>query len=240
MGEAWACCCLSLRSSRLALVICASMLVARAGAATAPSCDGPIVMGWEWRNQQRVYQHYLFHLPGVSADSGAHGDNCSEPVAPPVLKMKISLALSMDEFTPSVQESVLGAISAAAGVDPTKVRILSVEAVARRRRLLAGGIALEISIDAPPGGSILDEMTVENLNRELGERGLPPATILEPPIIVYAPIEQMKTSSSSSTTPSPTTTSTTPAPTTSSTTPSPTTSSTTQAPTTSSTTPSSP
>ena len=48
--------------------------------------------------------------------------------------------------------------------------------------------AVEVSSDA---------MTVENRNRELGELGLPAATILEPPIIVYAPIEQMKTSSSS-------------------------------------------
>ena len=51
---------------------------------------------------------------------GYQGDDCSEPSAPPVLKITISLALSMDGFTPSVQESVLGAISAAAGVDPTK------------------------------------------------------------------------------------------------------------------------
>ena len=51
---------------------------------------------------------------------GCHGDDCSEPSGPPVLKITISLALSMDGFTPSVQLSVLGAISAAAGVDPTK------------------------------------------------------------------------------------------------------------------------
>ena len=60
--------------------------------------------------------------------------------------------------------------------------------------------------------AIVDAMTVENLNRELDERGLPPATILEPPIIVYEPIEQTMT-----TTPSPTTSSTTPSPTSSST-----------------------
>ena len=52
---------------------------------------------------------------------GYQGDDCSEPSAPPVLKITISLALSMDGFTPSVQLSVLGATSAAAGVDPTKV-----------------------------------------------------------------------------------------------------------------------
>jgi len=51
---------------------------------------------------------------------GCQGDDCSEPSAPPVLKITISLALSMDGFTPSVQLSVLGATSAAAGVDPTK------------------------------------------------------------------------------------------------------------------------
>ena len=52
---------------------------------------------------------------------GWHGDDCSELSAPPpVLKMKIGLVPTMDEFTPSVQEGALGAISAAAGVDPTK------------------------------------------------------------------------------------------------------------------------
>ena len=118
----------------------------------------------------------------------------------PVLKMKIGLPLGMADFTDAVQDNVRGAIAAAAGVDPSMVRILSVVEGRARRRLLAGSIALEIAIDVPPdspggtrwpritvGGqeSIIGTLTADNLNRKLAARDLPQAQILEPPIIVY-------------------------------------------------------
>ena len=154
-------------------------------------------------------------------DDGYSGTDCSVVVvlsstpAPsdtaPVIKMRIGLPLSMADFTISVQASVREAISAAAGVDASRVRILSISEDARRR--LLAGLQLDIAIYLPPGSSSsLASMTAHNLNEELVARNLPAATILEPPIIVYEPIEQPMT-----TTPSPTTSSTTPSPTSSST-----------------------
>jgi hypothetical protein len=118
----------------------------------------------------------------------------------PVLKMKIGLPLGMADFTDAVQDNVRRAIAAAAGVDPSMVRILSVVEGRARRRLLASSIELEIAIDLPPdspggtrwpritvGGqeSIVGAMTADNLNRKLAAQDLPQAQILEPPIIVY-------------------------------------------------------
>jgi hypothetical protein len=134
-----------------------------------------------------------------SGSDSSDGDSGSGSVgsALPVMKMKVGLPLSKAEFTPVVQALVREAIAAVVGLDARRVRILSV-VEASRRRLLAYSLALEIAIEMPPGESRLDTiianstMTANNLNRELGARNLPQATILEPPIIVYQPIVPME------------------------------------------------
>jgi hypothetical protein len=96
----------------------------------------------------------------------------------PVLKMMIILPLSMADFTEAVQDGVCGAVSAAAGMDPSNVRILSVMEVA------AGSVVLEIAIEMSSGQlnrGAMTFQTTDNLNRELAARSLPQAKILEPP-----------------------------------------------------------
>jgi len=93
----------------------------------------------------------------------------------------------MAQFTDEVALGVRKAISSAAGVQTDHVRILSV-GEATRRRLLQSSIALDIAIDLPAGETDIGSITPSNLNQELTARGLPEATILEPPILVYLPI----------------------------------------------------
>jgi hypothetical protein len=69
----------------------------------------------------------------------------------PVLKMKISLPLSMADFTDAVQDKVRSAIAAAAGVDSSRVRILSfVEAQALRRLLHYQTLQVVMGADGVP------------------------------------------------------------------------------------------
>jgi hypothetical protein len=103
----------------------------------------------------------------------------------------------MAEFTADVQQSLLGAIAATAGVQVSSVRIVSVvQGAGRRRRLLAQGpgIAIEIAIEVPSTGGnhntppLTARITTDKLNQELQDRNLPQATMLKPPVMVYLPV----------------------------------------------------
>ena len=102
----------------------------------------------------------------------------------------------MAEFTAVVQQSLLGAIAATAGVQVSSVRIVSVvQGAGRRRRLLAQGpgIAIEIAIEVPSSDGnhntppLAARITTDKLNQELRDRNLPQATMLKPPVMVYLP-----------------------------------------------------
>ena len=104
--------------------------------------------------------------------------------------MKLGLAMSMAQFTDEVALGVREAISSAAGVETDHVRILSVVEATRRRLLqssIASSIALDIAIDLPAGATDIGTITPSSLNQELMARGLPEATMLEPPILVHEP-----------------------------------------------------
>ena len=104
---------------------------------------------------------------------------CTTAASGEVLKIKISLGISMTEFD-AVEVAVRHAFAAAARVDASRVQIVSVvERGDGKRRLLNRGIALQVAIDFPPGQARV--ITIDDVNQELGRRNLPQGTLLETP-----------------------------------------------------------
>ena len=111
---------------------------------------------------------------------------CTTALSGEVLKIKISLPLSMIEYQSGGMEiNVRNSVAAAAGVDASRVQIVSIVEVVDggggTRRLLSASIALQIAIDMPPGQTGPDVLAIDHINQELGRRGLPQATFVETP-----------------------------------------------------------
>ena len=102
------------------------------------------------------------------------------------ITMSLGLPMSLEEFNEDAQTNFLQGIAAAAGVVPSKVEITGIEAVRRRRSLLAGSIKVGVAVtaeNAEAAASVAGKLTAENINSELVQLGLPEAQVIESPTI---------------------------------------------------------
>ena len=108
--------------------------------------------------------------------------------------MSVLLPLTLSNFDDSTQAKFKAAIAAAAGVLSVDVIIDNIESIstarrgqnisAGRRRLLADGIRIDMSIraaDKTAAEAMVTKLTITAINAKLAEFGLPAATILEVP-----------------------------------------------------------
>ena len=102
-----------------------------------------------------------------------------------VVKMSLSLPLTTDEFDDEKQAKFTAAIAKATGASPADVSIDQVEAISSaRRRLLASGVRIDVSIKAKDQASadvMVAGLTVDDINAELSKAGLPRAEVLGKP-----------------------------------------------------------
>lgn len=107
--------------------------------------------------------------------------------AGPVMKLTLGLPITVSEFDEGMQVGLREAIAASAGLDVSKVEILGVsEAAGAAARRLLTGIAIDLAIHLPSADtSATRMMTIHTLNQQLQRRGLPQATFINPPVIVY-------------------------------------------------------
>jgi len=104
-----------------------------------------------------------------------------------VVKMAVSLPMSVDDFDQSKQDKFVASIARAADVATADVNIDKIEAITvARRRLLAESIRVETSIkaaDQSAAAAMADKLTASTINTELAKEGLPDATIIAAPTV---------------------------------------------------------
>jgi len=123
-------------------------------------------------------------LPGTSpfivppaTSSGTH-----------VVKMAVSLPMTINEFTLDKQTKFMASIAAAAGVSSDDVAIDDITSIpTSSRRLLEASIRVDTSVKAKDKSSadaLGAKLTTNSINSELAKLGLPPATMLVAPATV--------------------------------------------------------
>ena len=96
--------------------------------------------------------------------------------------LSLSLPMSQAEFDPAKQGIFLSSLAAAAQVAAALVRIVSIEETARR----APGIKIDVEVKAPTSdnaAALAGRLTLDNINTQLSNAGLPAAILLEPPTV---------------------------------------------------------
>ena len=104
----------------------------------------------------------------------------------------ISIPVSIEAFTPVVQQGLKEVFAIAAGLtreDSYRVELI-IRSAAQRRRLLTGNESVVDGVINMPNASSASagasQFTNTTLNSGLADLGLPPATILAPPVVVTA------------------------------------------------------
>ena len=104
----------------------------------------------------------------------------------PELSVRISLEMTMrkSEFSEAKKEMLKQGIADAAGVQVSRVRIVSVEADGGLRRQLQDAIMLEIEIfaaDSQAAAALAQTLTADTINAETSKMGLPPVKMVRQP-----------------------------------------------------------
>ena len=118
-----------------------------------------------------------------SSDGDCFFDGCTCQ-APEKVTMVVSLPMTRAEFDDEKQQSFKEALAKAAGegVRADHVLIDTIEEITAARRLLAQGIRVAASVNAPDkdaAAAIAASLTEAGINTELEKAGLPPAILLE-------------------------------------------------------------
>ena len=107
-------------------------------------------------------------------------------VVAPVVAMSLGMPYTVAEFDSALQLQTREAIAATASVDVSLVEITSVTAVTTSRRLLSGGITVNVEIDVPATSdayTLTSAITVEALNQQLTIKGVQSAQMLVAPAL---------------------------------------------------------
>jgi hypothetical protein len=109
------------------------------------------------------------------------------------MELTLGLPLTVETFTPALQQDFREAIAATVDVDVSRVLITSIseKEASRRllfflRRLLSDGIVVEFQVllDRTTNVTALEPPTVEEINQEIEIRDLTPVEVLVAPVIV--------------------------------------------------------
>ena len=126
-----------------------------------------------------ITDSYTYTTPMTSTDSVLKSH---------LVKMALSMPISLDEFATSTQTKFKAAIDKAASELTVQVAIVDVQTinvpVDGQRRLLAASIRIDVSIRAADkfaADAMIAMLTIWNINAELLAAGLPEATMLEGP-----------------------------------------------------------
>jgi len=118
-----------------------------------------------------------------------------------VVKMVVGLKMSILEFDSTKQLIFRQSTANAAAVAVGKVRITNVKVqTTGRRHLLADGIRIDVEIavkDANAAASVLNQLSVENINIQLSKSGLPEAEVLSASVVSSAPASPAESESRS-------------------------------------------
>jgi Tyrosine-protein kinase ephrin type A/B receptor-like len=118
---------------------------------------------------------------------------CGPNAVTVTMELTLGLPLTVETFTPALQEDFREAIAATVDVDVSRVLITSIseKEASRRllfflRRLLSDGIVVEFQIllDRTTNVTALEPPTVEEINQEIEIRDLTPVEVLVAPVIV--------------------------------------------------------
>ena len=138
----------------------------------------------------------LYKVPnGTSFDCSEcePGYLCSATAVTVTMEVTLGLPITVEAFTPEVQEDFREAIAATVEVDVSRVLITSIseKETSRRllfflRRLLSEGIVVEFQIllDSTTNVTAVEPPTVEEINQEIEIRDLPTVEVLEAPVVV--------------------------------------------------------
>jgi len=115
--------------------------------------------------------------------------------------MVVGLKMSILEFDSTKQLIFRQSTANAAAVAVGKVRITNVKVqTTGRRHLLADGIRIDVEIavkDANAAASVLNQLSVENINIQLSKSGLPEAEVLSASVVSSAPASPAESESRS-------------------------------------------
>ena len=118
---------------------------------------------------------------------------CSATAVTVTMEVTLGLPITVEAFTPEVQEDFREAIAATVEVDVSQVVITSIteKQPTRRlfswlRRLLESGIVVEFEIllDSTTNVTAVEPPTVEEITQEIEIRDLPTVEVLEAPVVV--------------------------------------------------------
>lgn len=105
------------------------------------------------------------------------------------VKVAISLPMSKADFTPAKKTDFRTAIAAAADASPADVKIDKIGTIEGDRR--SGGIRVDTSVkakDADSAKNMAKQLTIEAINEELTNRGLPEGKMLQEAVAVAKPV----------------------------------------------------
>jgi hypothetical protein len=115
-----------------------------------------------------------------------------------IVKMAVKLPVTKEQFNTGKQANFKQSIASAARVSTADVTIDKIENMRRfGRRLLAGSIRVDTSIvaaDQTSAKSMANTLTVDKINSELRNNGLPQAEILDPPQVKQIVKDDLKDS----------------------------------------------
>lgn len=105
-----------------------------------------------------------------------------------IVAMSVSMPLMLHDFKEEQQSLFRTGVANVATVDVSSVYIASIEPITTQRRsLMAGSIKISVEIrcdDLATSTSMSEGITVENLNAEFHQLGLPSVQILESPVVL--------------------------------------------------------
>jgi hypothetical protein len=128
---------------------------------------------------------------GFTCSSCEPGFKCEKDSSSAVLEVTLVINVAVSDFTPVLQQAFKESVAHTSGVDPERVRIISVTEFVRRlllRRLLSGSINVEFEITYPNINNVsaITVPTLEQFKADAEERALPPVEQLaESQIIIY-------------------------------------------------------
>ena len=102
------------------------------------------------------------------------------------VRISLEMPLRKSEFTEAKKEMLKQGIADAAGVQASRVRIVSIEAYGGVRRQLQDAIMLEIEIfadDSQAAASLAQRLTADTINAETSKVGLPPIVMARQPVV---------------------------------------------------------
>ena len=105
-----------------------------------------------------------------------------------IVKLVLSLPMTIEEFSIDKQAKFRQAIAGAAGVNLSKVRIVSITPTSdrRQRRLLDSGINVDVEVAADSTSAartVVGQLNADNINQNLKAAGLPEAEIVVAPYL---------------------------------------------------------